>query len=403
MALLALEDGKVFSGRACGAHGTICGEVVFNTAVTGYQEIFTDPSYAGQIVCMTYPHIGNYGVNLEDVESARPWVSGLIVRELSERFSNWRGQMSLDRYLKEHSIVGLCDVDTRALTRYIREKGAMRGCLSSFDDNPEDLIEQARRAPTISEENWVSRVSCTEPYEWEQALTPGPSPVSHHGRGRDVLVQHLFQRAVAPKRLGVPEGRGEGLHIVVIDFGVKRAILRSLRARAGRVTVVPAFWRAEEILNLEPDGILLSNGPGDPSILKDAIRTAHTLIESERCPIFGICLGHQILGLALGARAYKLKFGHRGVNQPVKNLLTNRVEITSHNHGFALTDLPPDLELTHINLNDGSVEGFRHKTLPIFAVQFHPEASPGPHDALPLFEQFFALIESSRRCPSAPI
>lgn len=382
MALLALEDGKVFYGRAWGAHGIICGEVVFNTAMTGYQEILTDPSYAGQIVCMTYPHIGNYGVNSEDIESARPWVSGFIVREFSQKFSNWRGQMDLDRYLKEHNIIGLCEVDTRALTRHIREHGAMRGCLSSFDSDPDELVERARRAPTISEENWVYRVSCTEPYEWGEALIPGPYSVLTDGRG-------------------VPQGRGKGLHIVVVDFGVKRNILRNLRSRARRVTVVPAFWSAAEILQLKPDGILLSNGPGDPSILKDAIRTARQLIESERCPIFGICLGHQILGLALGARAYKLKFGHRGANQPVKNLLTNRVEITSHNHGFALADLPPDLELTHINLNDGSIEGFRHKKLPVFAVQFHPEASPGPQDALSLFDQFFTLIESSQRCQSA--
>jgi carbamoyl-phosphate synthase small subunit len=368
MALLALEDGRVFHGRACGAQGITCGEVVFNTSMTGYQEILTDPSYAGQIVCMTYPHIGNYGVNSEDIESARPWVSGFVVRELSQKFSSWRGQRDLESYLKEHNIIGLCEVDTRALTRHIRERGALRGCLSSFDADPTELIEHARRAPTISEENWVSRVSCSEPYEWE-----------------------------------IGEGPEKKLHIVVIDFGVKRNILRSVRARAQRVTVVPAFWSAEEIVKLQPDGVLLSNGPGDPAILKDAIRTARQLIDSECCPIFGICLGHQILGLALGARSYKLKFGHRGANQPVKNLLTNRVEITAHNHGFALTDLPDELELTHVNLNDGSVEGFRHKKLPIFAVQYHPEASPGPHDALALFDQFFALIERSRRCPSVLI
>ncbi|MCX8102840.1 MAG: glutamine-hydrolyzing carbamoyl-phosphate synthase small subunit [Candidatus Bipolaricaulota bacterium] len=375
MALLALEDGKIFYGRACGAQGIICGEVVFNTAMTGYQEILTDPSYAGQIVCMTYPHIGNYGVNSEDVESARPWVNGFIMRELAQNFSNWRGQMDLDRYLKEHKIIGLYEVDTRALTRHIRERGAMRGCLSSFESDPDELVERARRAPTISEENWVYRVSCTEPYKWED---PPPWPTA------------LLEK-------------GERSHIVVVDFGVKRNILRNLRARARKVTVVPAFWSAKQILRLKPDGILLSNGPGDPAILKDAIRTARQLIESERCPIFGICLGHQILGLALGARSYKLKFGHRGANQPVKNLLTHRVEITSHNHGFALKDLPPELELTHINLNDGSVEGFRHKKLPIFAVQFHPEASPGPHDALSLFDQFFEFIKSSRTCQSALI
>ncbi len=363
MALLALEDGKIFRGRACGAHGMVCGEVVFNTAMTGYQEILTDPSYAGQIVCMTYPHMGNYGVTAEDVESARPWVQGFIVREISERFSNWRGQMSLDRYLKEYNIIGICEVDTRALTRHIREKGAMRGCLSSLDGDPHDFIECARRAPTISEENWVYRVSCTQPF----TIDFSPS----EGRGA--------------------RSESQGPHIVVIDFGVKRSILRHLRARAQRVTVVPAFWSAEEILQLKPDGILLSNGPGDPAILTNAIRTARQLIESERCPIFGICLGHQILGLAFGARAYKLKFGHRGANQPVKNLLTNRIEITSHNHGFALKDLPDELELTHVNLNDGSIEGFRHRKLPVFAVQFHPEASPGPHDALSIFDQFCAL------------
>ncbi len=372
VALLALEDGKIFRGRACGAHGIICGEVVFNTSMTGYQEILTDPSYAGQIVCMTYPHIGNYGVNSQDVESARPWVSGFIVRELSHRFSHWRGQLDLDRYLKEHNIIGLCEVDTRALTRHIRERGAMRGCLSSGDANPDDLIAQAQRAPTISESDWVSQVTCTEPYSWDESLIPDS-----------------------------PWGKGlHDLHIVVVDFGVKRTILRHLRSRAQRVTVVPAHWPAQAILDLQPQGIVLSNGPGDPATLTHAITTARKLIDSERCPIFGICLGHQILGLALGARSYKLKFGHRGANQPVKNLLTGRVEITAHNHGFALTDLPSDLELTHINLNDGSVEGFRHKKLPIVAVQFHPEASPGPHDAAQLFDHF---IEMALLCPSALI
>ncbi len=375
MAMLALEDGRVFRGRAFGAQGVICGEVVFHTGMTGYQEILTDPSYAGQIVCMTYPHIGNYGVNSEDVESSRPWVSGLIVRELSQKFSNWRGQNSLDCYLKEHNIVGLYEIDTRALVRHIREHGAMRGCLSSVDVDPHELIERARRAPTVSEVNWVSIVGCTQ-------ASPGP-----------------FVLPPAAARCTVQTKSG----IVVVDFGVKRSILKNLQARAQRVTIVPHFWSAKEILSLNPDGIVLSNGPGDPAILKDAIRTARALIDSECCPIFGICLGHQILGLALGARVYKLKFGHRGANQPVKNLLTNRVEITSHNHGFALADLPDDLELTHINLHDGSIEGFRHKKLPVFAVQYHPEASPGPHDALSLFDQFFDLIKSSRLCPSAQI
>ncbi len=374
MALLALEDGKIFRGRACGASGTMCGEVVFNTGLTGYQEILTDPSYAGQIVCMTYPHIGNYGINPEDAESSRQWVRGFIVREISEKFSNWRGQISLDRYLKEHDIIGICELDTRALTRHIREKGAMRGCLSSLDADPNDLSEQARRAPTISESDWVHEVSCRQPYSWNEPLPAGWDE-GHFS----------------------PTDR----HIVVVDFGVKRNILRHLRTRAQRVTVVPAHWDASAILNLNPDGILLSNGPGDPTVLTDATRTARMLIDSECCPIFGICLGHQILGLAFGARAYKLKFGHRGANQPVKNVLTGSIEITSHNHGFALKDLPGELELTHVNLNDGSIEGFRHKKLPIFAVQYHPEASPGPHDSHNLFDHFFALIE--RRCPSALI
>ncbi len=388
MAILALEDGKIFGGRACGAHGVLCGEVVFNTGMTGYQEILTDPSYAGQIVCMTYPHMGNYGVNSEDVESARPWVSGFIVRELSRRFSNWRGQMDLERYLYEHNIIGICEVDTRALTRHIREKGAMRGCLSSFDSDPDELVERARRAPTISEYNWVYKVSCTEPF----TLTPSPLP--SEGEGETFWCHHSLKKMLHQNVSGSTGVRGlspHDVHIVVVDFGVKRSILRQLGARARRVTVVPAFWSAEAILDLQPDGILLSNGPGDPAILRDAIATARKLIDAERCPIFGICLGHQILGLALGAQAYKLKFGHRGANQPVKNLLTNRIEITSHNHGFALKDLPSAVELTHINLNDGSIEGFRHKRLPIFAVQYHPEASPGPHDAHYLFDRFIEL------------
>ncbi len=361
MALLALEDGKVFRGRAFGASGIREGEVVFNTGMTGYQEILTDPSYAGQIVCMTYPHIGNYGINPDDAESARPWVQGLIVREFSQEFSNWRGRVRLDCYLKAHDIVGICEIDTRALTRHIRERGAMRGCISSTDRDPHELVERARCAPTLSEFDWVSRVSCTEPYSWEE------------------------------------ERSCPSWHIVVVDFGVKRSLLRQLRARAPHITVVPARWDAAQILALHPDGIVLSNGPGDPAILTEAVRTARQLIASQRCPIFGICLGHQILGLALGARTYKLKFGHHGANQPVKNLLTGKVEITSHNHGFALADLPKELELTHINLNDGSIEGFRHKMLPVFGVQYHPEASPGPHDALGFFEHLMETMTRAHR------
>ncbi len=375
MAILALEDGKVFRGESFGAEGQVCAEVVFNTGLTGYQEVLTDPSYAGQIVCMTCPHIGNCGVNSEDVESLRPWVTGFIVREFSQNFSNWRGRLTLDQYLKKYGIVGLCEIDTRALTRHIREAGALRGALSSGDVDPQELTERARRAPTISEFDYVRQVSCQQPYLWNE-----PLPRDWYG----------------------PQ-EAQDLHIVAVDYGIKRNILRHLRARATKVTVVPSYWSAEQILKLQPDGLFLSNGPGDPAILKDAIRTVHQLIVAERAPIFGICLGHQILGLALGARAYKLKFGHRGGNQPVKNLLTEKIEITTHNHGFALQDLPAELELTHINLNDQTIEGFRHKKLPILAVQYHPEAAPGPHDSHNLFDHFFKLIESSGRCQSALI
>lgn len=366
MAILALEDGKILRGQAFGAEGQVCGEVVFNTGLTGYQEVLTDPSYAGQIVCMTYPHIGNYGINSEDVESIRPWVTGFIVREFSQNFSNWRGRLTIDQYLKKYGVVGLCEIDTRTLTRHVREQGAMRGALASENIEPQELVARARHAPTISEFDYVRQVSCHQPYLWNE-----PLPRDWYG----------------------PQ-EAQDLHIVAIDYGIKRNILRHLRARATKITVVPCYWSAAQILNLQPDGIFLSNGPGDPVILKDAIRTARQLIEAERCPIFGICLGHQVLGLALGARAYKLKFGHRGCNQPVKNLLTEKIEITTHNHGFALKDLPPELELTHINLNDGSIEGFRHKKLPLFTVQYHPEAAPGPHDSHQLFEQFVELMRA---------
>jgi carbamoyl-phosphate synthase small subunit len=366
MALLALEDGAVFPGRPFGARGTVCGEVVFNTGMTGYTEVLTDPSYAGQIVAMTYPHIGNYGVTYEDIESHMPHLAGFVVREASGVYSNRRAQLSLDEFLKTHGVVGITDVDTRALTRRIREVGAMRACLASGDGDPEELVERARSAPQISELDLVARVTCREIHLWDD-----PSDPSWQLSSRE----------------------HEDLHVVAIDYGIKWNILRSLRDRVRRVTVVPADTSAKRVLDLRPDGIFLSNGPGDPERVDYAIRTIEKLL-GEEIPIFGICLGHQLLGLALGARSYKLKFGHHGANQPVNDLKTGRIEITTHNHGFALRRLPRDLEVTHINLNDGTIEGLAHKRLPAFGVQYHPEAAPGPHDSTHLFDRFVRLIQA---------
>lgn len=361
MALLALEDGALFYGEPSGACGTVCGEVVFNTGMTGYVEVLTDPSYKGQIVAMTSPHIGNYGVAYEDLESYRPHVTGFVVREQSRNYSNWRAQISLDEFLKAHGIVGITEVDTRELTLHIREAGAMRGCLSSEDADPKELVERARAAPSISELDLVSQVSCREIHAWDDPQDP---------RWR---------------------AEPQDLHVVAYDFGVKQNILRNLRDRVRRVTVVPAHTPAERVLKLKPDGVFLSNGPGDPQRAPYAIREIQKLLKTG-IPLFGICLGHQLLGLALGARSYKLKFGHRGTNQPVKDLQTGRVEVTTHNHGFALCDLPEELEVTHINLNDGTIEGMHHKSLPLFSVQYHPEAAPGPHDSTHLFDRFIELM-----------
>lgn len=364
MALLALEDGAVFPGSPFGARGTVCGEVVFNTGMTGYTEVITDPSYAGQIVAMTYPHIGNYGVTYEDIESHTPHLAGLVVREASRVYSNRRARLSLDDFLKAHGVVGITDVDTRALTRRIREVGAMRACLTSDDITPEELVERARSAPQISELDLVARVTCREIHIWDDPSDPS------------------WQFS--------PQER-EDLHVVAIDYGIKWNILRNLRDRVRRVTVVPAHTPAERVLELKPDGVFLSNGPGDPERVAYAIRTVERLL-IEEIPIFGICLGHQLLGLALGARSYKLKFGHHGTNQPVKDLETDRVEITTHNHGFALRRLPRDVAVTHVNLNDETIEGLEHRRLPAFGVQFHPEAAPGPHDSLGLFDRFVQLM-----------
>ncbi len=356
-ALLALEDGRVFRGRSWGAEGEACGEMVFNTSMSGYQEVLTDPSYAGQIVCMTYPLIGNYGVTHEDSESQRPWVEGFVVREASRVASNWRAEETLDAYLKRWRIPAIEHIDTRALVRHIRDKGAMRACLSTVDVNEESLIEKARATPPMENRELASVVTCKEPYT-------------------------------------IPSGVPERFHVVCYDFGVKLNSLRELAAMGCRVTVVPAHTPAEEVLRLGPDGIFLSNGPGDPASMTEVVEEVRRVVGAG-VPTFGICFGHQLLGRAFGGTTYKLRFGHRGGNQPVKDLLKGAVEITSHNHGFAVRaeSLPEDVEVTHINLNDNCVEGMRHKTLPIISVQYHPEAAPGPHDAEHHFHRFLELME----------
>jgi carbamoyl-phosphate synthase small subunit len=359
-ALLVLEDGRAFRGRAWGAEGERCGEMVFNTSMSGYQEVLTDPSYAGQIVCMTYPLIGNYGVNREDEESARPWVEGFVVREASALASNWRSEETLDAYLKRWDIPAIDRVDTRALVRHIRDKGAMRACLSSVDLDEKSLLEKARASEPMENRELASVVTTRRPYR-----------VAAVGE--------------------------EKFHVVCYDFGVKRNSLNEL-ARAGcRVTVVPASTPAAEVLAMRPDGVYLSNGPGDPASMTDVVEEIRALV-SEGVPTFGICFGHQLLGRAFGGTTYKLRFGHRGGNQPVKDLHTSKVEITSHNHGFAVeaASLPPEVEVTHVNLNDACVEGMRHKRLPVISVQYHPEAAPGPHDAEHHFRRFIEMMEQAR-------
>jgi len=382
-AILALEDGRTFRGLAWGAHGERTGEIVFNTAMTGYQEILTDPSYAGQIVTMTYPEIGNYGVNVEDVESRRPFAEGFVVRELSQISSNWRASMSLDEYLKRHGIVGISEIDTRALVRHIREKGAMRACISSVDLNDQSVIEKAKDAPEMLGRNLVDEVTCGDAYRW--------SDIREERKTFDPVGE--FRRET--KNLLLPGE--EPFRVVAYDFGVKYYILRYLTAAGCEVTVVPARTPADDVISMAPDGIFLSNGPGDPAALSEIVAEIKRLLGAS--PIFGICLGHQLLGLAFGGNTFKLKFGHRGGNQPVKNIGADRIEITSHNHGFAVD---PDslnrneIELTHFNLNDGCLEGMRHKTLPVFSVQYHPEAGPGPHDATYLFHEFITQMRAHR-------
>ena len=359
-AILALADGTVFEGEQFGATGETIGEVVFNTSMTGYQEVLTDPSYKGQIVTMTYPLIGNYGCNEADVESIGPQVEGFVVREYSAYYSNWRSKWSLDSYLADHDIIGIQGIDTRALTRRLRVHGVMNGCLSTEDLNPERLVTKAKAWHGLVGWDLVQRVTCPSSYAW----------------------QHPEENNSDPK-----------YRVVALDFGIKYNILRQLTEHGCEVQVVPARTPAEEILAAEPDGVFLSNGPGDPMPVDYAIQTIQTLIGKK--PLFGICLGHQLLGLALGGKTFKLKFGHRGANQPVKYLETDRVEITSQNHGFCvdIDSLPNSVDVTHINLNDDTLEGIQHREYPIFSVQYHPEASPGPHDASYLFSRFTEMMD----------
>jgi carbamoyl-phosphate synthase small subunit len=356
-AILALEDGRVWRGRSWGATGESVGEMVFNTSMTGYQEVLTDPSYAGQIVCMTYPLIGNYGVNSDDPESARPWVEGFVAREFSRVASSWRAEESLDAYLKRWNIVAIDHLDTRALVRHIRDKGAMRACLSTIDTKTDSVIAKARNSPPMENRELASIVTTKTPYEF-------------------------------------PSQGDERFHVVCYDFGVKTNSLRELSRAGCRISVVPASTPAGEVFAMKPDGVFLSNGPGDPASMTKEVEQVKQVAESG-VPTFGICFGHQLLGRAFGGKTFKLMFGHRGGNQPVKDFQDGHVEITSHNHGFAVLadSLPPEVEVTHVNLNDQCVEGMRHKTLPIISVQYHPEAAPGPHDAAHHFQRFIDLME----------
>jgi carbamoyl-phosphate synthase small subunit len=373
-AVLALEDGTWFQGVAAGAHGETRGEVVFNTSMTGYQEVLTDPSYAGQIVTMTAPQIGNYGVAGTDAESSRPQVAGFVMRDPSPVASNWRSQGTLRDYLTTHNIVAIGDIDTRALTRMLRSAGVMRGVIATGPADPQALIERARAIPRMEGSDLVKDVTCAEPYDFTLSLA-------------DVVAQTTF--AAPPQRQAK-----RPLRVAAYDYGIKFNILRRLAAHGCQVRVFPAATPAADVLAWKPDGIFLSNGPGDPAAVTYAIRNIKQLVDTAK-PMFGICLGHQLLGLALGADTYKLKFGHRGANHPVKQLETGAVEITSQNHGFAVDpkSVPDIAEVTHLNLYDGTIEGLRHKDKPIYSVQYHPEASPGPHDADYLFKQFIEEME----------
>lgn len=400
-ALLALADGSVFRGAALGARGTAFGEMVFNTSLTGYQEVLTDPSYHGQIVCMTYPHQGNYGTNPDDADAPRPWAQGFVVRESTERPSSWRSEQSLGDYLAEHGVVAISGVDTRRLVRRLRKEGAMGGAVSTVDLDPDSLVERVREAPGIVGRDLVREVTPAASYD--------PDPV-------ELLASGHLDPSVRD-----PDPRVEGARLAAVDYGMKRNILRCLVGLGFRVRVFPATATASEILEYDPQGVFLSNGPGDPGALPYAVETIGGLLEAGR-PTFGICLGHQLLGVALGGETYKLKFGHRGANHPVKSLTTGRVEITTQNHGFAVRAGPDpaeegeawralatssqgdwiwrsrygDVALTHFDLNDGTLEGLRCRELPAYSVQYHPEAAPGPHDSRYLFEDLVELVAEGR-------
>jgi carbamoyl-phosphate synthase small subunit len=372
-AVLALEDGTVFEGQSFGAPVERTGEVVFNTAITGYQEVFTDPSYSGQIVVLTNPQIGNYGANENDSESARPYIEGLAVREFSPLSSNWRSDQTAQHFLTNNGVPVISGIDTRALVLHLRSRGVMRGVLSSISTDAKELVERAKNSPSMNGLDLATRVSTKKQYAWDQgAIAASPSE-------------------------DVGDPAQARFHVVAYDFGIKRNILRMLVQSGSRVTVVPAGTKAEDVLALKPSGVFLSNGPGDPEPLTYQAEQVRKLV--GKTPIFGICLGHQILGLALGGKTYKLKFGHRGANHPVLNKVTGRVEITSHNHGFAVDPESLNLneiEITHMNLNDQTLEGFRHRNHPVFCVQYHPEAAPGPHDSHYLFGDFMKLMEGGK-------
>ena len=371
-AVLALADGTVFRGRSIGARGSAVGEVVFNTAITGYQEILTDPSYCRQIVMLTYPHIGNTGVNEEDQESARVYAEGLVVRDLPRLHSSWRAQGDLGSYLEKNQIPGIADIDTRKLTRVLREKGAQNGCLMAGEADAELALSKARDFPGLAGMDLAKVVTAQKPYEWSEGCW-------ELGKG--------YQRAGEPR-----------FHVVAYDYGIKRNILRMLAERGSRVTVVPAQLPAKEILRMKPDGVFLSNGPGDPEPCDYAIEAIGEILETTIIPVFGICLGHQLMGLASGAKTVKMKFGHHGANHPVKDLDTGRVVITSQNHGFAVdpATLPSTLRATHVSLFDGSLQGLARVDRPAFCFQGHPEASPGPHDIGYLFDRFAMMMDAKK-------
>jgi carbamoyl-phosphate synthase small subunit len=385
-AILALEDGRCFLGEPFGASADALGEMVFNTSMTGYQEVLTDPSYRGQIVAMTSPQIGNYGVNALDAESATPHVRGFVIEELSDIASNWRSESSLNDYFLRWNIPGIQGIDTRALTRHLRERGAMRACITSTAASQEDAVKLARSGQGMVGMDFVKEVTAEQPYQWDPQ--DKESRIWTIVKGENGADAEIDPNGEVFRKLPPIAHR-----IVAFDFGIKHNILRHLRQEGFGITVVPAGTSAGEVLAMKPDGVFLANGPGDPGALDYAHKTVAALI--GKTPIFGICLGHQMLGYAYGGKTYKLKFGHHGGNQPVKDLATGKVTITAQNHGFAVDpdSLPPSVEVTHINLNDGTVEGMRHKEAPVFSVQYHPEAAPGPHDATYFFGQFRKLIE----------